>query len=173
MGIETVLFASLIAVQAISQISNASSSAKIASQNASAKSEALRAEGDIAVAERAKEVRLRAARQTSSFITSGLTLEGTPTNVIDETFEVGIADIENIGANFQTSRRNIISSGDAEAQSINRAGQSATIGTIVSGFSSFGGAGDIGSLFGTGQANRGVGGVPLPVRKPTPAGGGF
>ncbi len=166
----TIVFLALTAAKAVSQVSNASSRAKVVSQNASAKAEALKAEGDIAVKERAKEVRLRAARQASSFITSGLTLEGTPTDVIDETFEVGIADIENIGANFQTSRRNIISSGNAEAQSINRAGRTAAIGTIVSSFSSFGSAG---SLFGSGQANRGAGGVPLPVPKPSPAGGGF
>lgn len=173
MGIATVGLIALTAFQAVSQIKTSTKQATTSARNAVAKARALKAEGDIAVQERAKQVRLRAARQTSSFITSGLTLEGTPMDVLGETFDVGIADIENIGTNFQTSRMNVLRGGEAEVESAIRSGRNQAIGSIASSFSSFAGGSGAGSLFGSSQpANRGVGGVPIPVRKPTTGGFG-
>ncbi len=167
MGFATAIFVGLTAAQAISGISTANSQAKVARQNATAKADALKKEGDLAVSEKAKEVKLRAARQVSSFITSGLTLEGTPTDVLNETFDVGIADVENIGANYQTSRMSVLRGGDAEAGNIIGGGRTRAIGTVASGFSgaSTGGMFDFPAST---PSNRGAGGVPLPVRR-----GGF
>jgi hypothetical protein len=148
MGIETAIFVSLIAAQAISQVSNASSQAKVARTNALAKSSALKQEGDLAVSEKAKEIKLRGARQTSSFITSGLTMEGTPMDVLNETFDVGIADIQNIGRNYQTNRENVLRGGAAESSSIINAGRTEAIGTIASGAGSYAGGSGAGAMFG-------------------------
>ena len=146
----TALFVGLSAVSAISQISNASSQANMVENNAIAKSNALKTEGDLAVQQKAKEVRLTAARQTASFLSSGLTMEGTPTDVINETFSTGIADVQNIGKNYQTQRTNVLSGGAADAKSINNAGRTAAINTIASSFTSasFAGSSGAGSFFG-------------------------
>lgn len=169
-GATTAVFAGLIAVQAFSQISTANSQAKASLVNSQAQADALKKEGDITVSEKAKEVRLRAARQVSSFITSGLELEGTPMDVLDETFEVGVADIENIGSNYQTQRMNVLRGGKADALTSINQGRTAAIGSISSGFASYGGSG---SLFDSStQSNRGVGGVPIPVKRPTTGGFG-
>ncbi len=155
MGIETVLFAGLIAGTALTQISNSTKQAKVAQNNAISKADSLKTEGDLAVQEKSKQVRLTAARQTASFLSSGLTLEGTPTDVINETYDVGIADVQNIGKNYQTARMNTLYGGGAQADAFISAGRAQAIGTIAQGAAGYAGASGAGSLFGTqGTASR-------------------
>lgn len=105
MGIETILFAAFTGLQAVSGMMQAQSQAKSAV-----------AQGNIQMQERAKQVRYAAARQNVSFLNSGLSLEGTPMDVINETFDTGLADIRAIGANANAQSKNII--GQARTQAI-------------------------------------------------------
>lgn len=114
MGLETALFIGLNLFSAASQQSAAKKQAK-----------ATIAEGNIVAANKAKEVARRAAAQQVSFLNSGLTLEGTPMNVIESTFNTGLEDINQIGANYNTAAKNQIS-----------AGRSAALSTLASSFSS-------------------------------------
>lgn len=145
MGIETVLFAAFVGLQAVSQIQAGQKKAEAAVVSAEAEAASLREEGELTKSERAKALRLKSARQVSSFLTSGLSLEGTPSDVLSETFETGIADIRNIGKNFQTSIDNRIRQGNAQSSQFISESRTQAIGTIASGFSGVGG----GSLFDT------------------------
>lgn len=129
MGWETLIFAALTGLKAVSQMNNAEKMAK----------QTVR-EGEIVAKEKAKEVRYKVARQTSSFLNSGLTLEGTPQDVIGETFSTGLDDINKIRSNYTTKSKNYISQGRTEA-----------IGTIASAFMPSMGSmgGSMGSMFET------------------------
>lgn len=123
-----VLFAAFVGLKAISQMNAATAQAKQAAQ-----------QGTIDAKQRAKEVSFAAARQTASFLSSGITLEGTPMTVENETFNTGKEDVQNI-----------INGANAKSKNIVSAGRSQAIGTIVSGFSGFSsGGGSAGSMFDT------------------------
>jgi hypothetical protein len=104
MGIETVLFMAFAGMQAISALTSAQNQAKAAV-----------AQGNIAMENKAKETRYRAARQTVSFLNSGLDMEGTPSLVVDETYTTGLKDIRAIGANANAQSKNFIAQGRSEA----------------------------------------------------------
>lgn len=127
MGIETIAFAALTGLSAIQSINQSKKEAAATVR-----------EGELATKEKAKEVRYKAARQTVSFLNSGLTLEGTPNAVIGETYSTGLEDINNIRSNYNTKSKNIISAGRTEA-----------IGKIASGFGNFAMGGGGGSMFGS------------------------
>lgn len=127
MGIETILFAAFTGLKAISQMNAAKKQAKQVVQ-----------EGEVVAKEKAKQVRYAAARQTSSFLNSGLTLEGTPSVVIGETFSTGLEDINQIRNNYNTKSKNLISAGRQEA-----------ISTIVGSFAGSSMGGSMGSMFET------------------------
>lgn len=131
MGIETIAFAALTAMSAISKISAGKQQAKAAIQ-----------EGNINAANKAKETRYKAARQTLSFLNSGLTLEGTPSSVVDDTYATGIADTNQIISNANSKSKNIIAQSRSEA-----------ISTIASSFAGAGMgssmSGSMGSMFST------------------------
>lgn len=127
MGWETIVFAALTGIKAVSQMNAAEKQAKNAVR-----------EGELVAKEKAKEIRYKVARQTSSFLNSGLTLEGTPQDVIGETFSTGLEDVANIRANYTNKSKDIFSKGRSEA-----------IGTIASGFGNTALAGSAGSMFET------------------------
>ncbi len=104
MGIETILFAAFTGLQAISSLMNAQSQADAAVKT-----------GEYNMENEAKKVRYAAARQTTSFLSSGLSLEGTPTDVIQETYNTGIKDIKQIGANANSQSSNFIAQGRSQA----------------------------------------------------------
>lgn len=151
MGIETALIIGATLLQAKGQMDAAKDQAKATVREANLVSE-----------NKAKETVLKAARLQSSFLSSGLTLEGTPMSVIDDTFNVGIADLNQIKDNANIQSKNLISQGRTQALS-----------TIAGGFSGM----DFGSLgFGSGGFTvPGTGssttfspnGVPIPGNKPT------
>jgi len=72
-------------------------------------------EGNLVAANKAKETKLKAARLQTSFLNSGLTLEGTPMAAIDDTFNTGLADIEQIGSNYNNQAKKIISNARTSA----------------------------------------------------------
>lgn len=132
------------ATMAFVALSVVSAGAKISDANKQAK--ATIAEGNIVASNKAKQVAGAAATQRVSFLQSGITLEGTPMNVIESTFNTGLEDIGQIRSNYNTKARNQIS-----------AGRTAAISSLASGFAGaslpgVGGAvnnfaGDIGSGF--------------------------
>ena len=122
----TIAFVALSAFKATSATSAARKEAK-----------ATIAEGNIVAANKAKEVARKAATQRVSFLNSGLTLEGTPMNVIDSGFAAGLEDINQIRANYNTRAKNQIS-----------AGRTSAISALASGFGSAAIAGGFGDFFG-------------------------
>lgn len=173
MGIETILFAAFTGLKAFSQIKQGKEQAKRVTQNAEAQAAALREEGRLAASERAKKARYKAARQTVSFLNSGLTLEGTPSSVIQKTYDVGIEDVGNITRGYNTRISNVISGANADSKDIISSSRSEAIGTIASSFagSSFGGSGMFSAggftVPGTGAAPSMAGNVPIPGIKPS------
>lgn len=113
MGIETALMIGFSALQAAGQISQAKSQAKAAVE-----------QGNILAQNKARETAIKAARVQSSFLSSGLTLDGTPNNAIDDTFNTGIADIGQISSNYNNQAKNIMAQG-----------RSAALSTMASSFS--------------------------------------
>jgi len=80
-----------------------------------ADAKALIAEGNIVSKNKAKEIEYKAASQTVSFLNSGLTLDGTPRNVIDSTYKTGIQDLNQIRKNYNTGAKNIASKARTDA----------------------------------------------------------
>jgi len=109
---------------------------------AKSKSDAVIAEASLAATNKRKQVQRKAASQVSSFLTSGLTLDGTPQGVIQETFATGLEDVNQIIQNAKTQSKQIISAGRAEA-----------LGSLASGFGS---AFASGGLSGDGQRAGGL-----------------
>lgn len=83
--------------------------------NAKAQADSIIAEGNIQTKNKAREVMARAGAQRVSFLNSGLTLEGTPTNVIDQTFKTGLEDINQIGANYNNKAKTVVSAARTSA----------------------------------------------------------
>lgn len=155
----TILMVASTAFKAVSAISNAKSEAKIIAQNASnqAKVNQINAKNqaqanldaaNLASKEKAKQIRYAAARQTTSFLSSGLTLEGTPDAVIGETYSTGLEDLNQISKNANTTNSNLInitnvtnsnliSSANAQSKLTVAKGRAEAIDAIVGGFSNF------------------------------------
>lgn len=111
MGLETVALI-LSGISAVSSIVNANAEADAAIK-----------EGNIVAANKAKETQLKAARLQSSFLSSGLTLEGTPSAAVGGVFRTGLEDIAQIRSNYNTKAKNIRS-----------AGRTAALGTLATAF---------------------------------------
>lgn len=69
------------------------------------------AEGNIIAANKAKDIAKVAASQKVSFLNSGLTLEGTPMNVIESTFDTGLTDLNLISSNYNNKAKSQVSAG--------------------------------------------------------------
>lgn len=126
MGWETLIFAAFTGLKAVSQMNAAKKEAKATVR-----------EGELVAKEKAKEVRQKVARQTVSFLNSGLTLDGTAQDILGETYSTGIADINNIRTNYTNKGKSQIA-----------AGRTAAIGTIASAAGGMA-AGSMGSMFET------------------------
>ena len=100
MGIETAIIMAAVstAIGAVSTMSSAKKQAKSVVQQA-----------NIAADNTAKKTALRAASAKTSFLNSGLTLEGTPMTSINEMYTTGLADIAQIRSNADTQSKNIMS----------------------------------------------------------------
>lgn len=98
-----------------------------AAGNAKREAQAIVDEGNIKAKNKAREVMYKAGTQRVSFLNSGLTLEGTPMNVIDQTFDTGIEDINQIASNYNNKAKATISSA-----------RSSMISNLANSFSGFG-----------------------------------
>lgn len=158
MGLETIALLGLSVLKASSAISQSEDEAQAVVDQANIQAE-----------NKGKEVRLRTARQQSSFLTSGLTLEGTPMASIQSTFETGLQDINQITTNANKRSKNIVSAGRTQAL-----GELA--GGIAGGFGGgdiFGGA-TVGSTFGSqGSISRGIEFGNVSAQGPIQGFGGF
>ena len=128
--------------------------------------QAVAEQGTLQAKEKGKETRLRAARVQSSFLTSGLTLEGTPMAAIQSTFSTGLEDINQITENANKRSKNIISSG-----------RTAALTELASGIAGGFGGGDIFSGSGTfgsqGVVSRGIEFGNINAQGPIQGFGGF
>lgn len=158
MGIETILFAAFTGISAISKMSAANKQAKQVKRNAEAEAASKKVEGELVSKEKAKQIRNAAARQTSSFLSAGITLDGTPMDVLNETFSTGIDDITNIGNNYNNSINSTISNANAQSKNIMSSARSQVISDIAGSFAggSFGG-----DLFGSASFGMKTGGQSL------------
>lgn len=108
----------------------------------SAKSQArlVEKEGAIKAAERAEDIRKLAAKQRVAYVSAGLELEGTPQNVMADTYNTGIADVLSIGASYHQQAKNIKKQATAQL-----------LGSLASaGVSAFSGSASAGTTSGTG-----------------------
>lgn len=84
------------------------------------------AEGASAAEERGKRAQFLAGQQKTSFLSSGLSLEGTPLAVLSATYDTASADVGNIIAGANRSSKNIM--GAARTKAIGQvAGMAATM----------------------------------------------
>lgn len=119
MGIETLILGGLSALSAVSSMNAAQKQAQSIAE-----------EGNIATKNLAKKVRYAAGEQTVAFLQSGVSLDGTPDDVIQGTFNTGLEDINLLAKNYNNKSKAAISAGRSQA-----------IGSLVKGFAgaSFGG----------------------------------
>lgn len=104
MGIETIALAGLAAYSAYS-----------ANEQGQRQAKADVAAGNIRSNNLAVETKAKADNLTTSFLSSGLTLEGTPMNVIQSAYSTGIRDINQNIDNTNTKAKNDVSAGRTKA----------------------------------------------------------
>lgn len=103
MGWETLLVAAVGGLQVASAVQEQ----KQANKQARATIE----EGNIAAANKAKEIRAKAARAQVNFLNSGITLEGTPLNALTGVFDSGLEDIKLLSSNYNRAAANQVAAG--------------------------------------------------------------
>lgn len=100
MGLETVALVAFTALQAGSAYSQGEAEAK-----------AIARKGTLDAKNKAKETVYKAANLRQSFLSGGLTMEGTPMSVINETIATGREDVLQIVSNANQNSKNAISAG--------------------------------------------------------------
>lgn len=148
MGIETIAMAAFSAIQAASTMKQGKAQAK-----------AIARKGTLDAKNKAKETVYRAANLRQSFLSGGLTMEGTPMSVINETILNGQEDVNQIAINANTSSKNVMS--QSRTNALSNLGKSMALSSFDFGFES---GSDIefedtfaGSSFGTEEAMYGLG----------------
>jgi len=110
-------------------------------KQAKAQANATIAQGNIDLQNKAQEVARKVATQKVSFLNSGLTLAGTPQNALNSIYNTGMADLNQLGSNYNAQAKNQI-----------QAGRTAAINSLASSFGNFAvgqiGSGSFGSMFG-------------------------
>jgi hypothetical protein len=171
MGWATLAFAGLQAFKAVSSISAANKQAKQVTRQAEIDANATIEAGNLASKEKALQIKRNAARQTSSFLQSGITLDDTAGVAINDIFATGIDDVTQIGVNANTRASNYISNANAQSKQLISAARTQAIGDIVGSFSSssfgdFGGSGFTVPFTGSSTTFT-ASGIPIPGNKPT------
>lgn len=161
MGWETLAFVGLNAVKGEVAISNANKAAKATIQ-----------EGNIALANKSKDISRQAGALTNSFLSSGLTLDGTPRNSIDSIYDTGVDDLNQLSTNYNNKAKSQISAGRTAALEdlASGFGEAAFSGGGSSITDAFGSQGGLSRLADTGSYNF-VG--PLESGTPTSFNAGF
>lgn len=106
MGWETALFLGLEVAKGVQGVRQAKQEAK-----------AVVAEANIQAANKAKEVRRQVAASKMSFLSSGLSLEGTPMISMQGVFDTGLQDIGQIVSNANSKSKRIMSSARSDFMS--------------------------------------------------------
>lgn len=153
-----VAFMALTALSAANTMNTARSQSKAIAANGSAEALAEKTQGDLQATNQAKQTTYAASTQRTSFLSSGLTLDGTAGKVIAQTFNTGLADTQNISKNTQNTINNTVSQANSQSKNTIGAARSAAIKQIAG---SFAGAsmGSMGSMFQTG-ADTGLSYLP-------------
>lgn len=103
MGVAAAVYVGLSAASAIGSYNQSKSQARQAIK-----------QGEIAMKNRADEIRSLAAKQRVSYISAGLELEGTPQTVITDTYNKGIADVKAIRESANQQSKNILTAARAK-----------------------------------------------------------
>ncbi len=72
-------------------------------------------QGALEATRRKHQIIAKAAKQKTSFLSSGLTLQGTPQSVLESTFTIGKQDVEQGISTANTQARNVLRSAQVEA----------------------------------------------------------
>jgi len=78
--------------------------------NAKNQTKALAEQKAIQAKELKKSILARTGAQRASYLASGLTLEGTPMEVIKDTYDAGYEDLKQLQSNYKRTSRNIMGS---------------------------------------------------------------
>lgn len=103
MGVAAAVYVGLSAASAIGSYNQSKSQARQAIK-----------QGEIAMKNRADEIRSLAAKQRVSYLASGLELEGTPNAVIADTYNTGIEDVNAIRESANQQSKNILTAARAK-----------------------------------------------------------
>lgn len=156
-GIETAIIIGLTAASVRSGVMAAKSQSRAVADKAALDAQNLK-----------KATVAKAAKQKVAFLSSGLTLEGTPMGVLEQTFETGIADVKQLVAGANTQSKNIMAQARAKALS-----QLAGTAASLYGAGAFTGTPPVGAgaFSAPTSARTTAGGIRLPAGLPKPVGG--
>lgn len=159
MGIETAVFAAMTAISVASSMNTAQSQAKAITANASSQATTLKTQGDLQATNQAKQTTYAASTQRTSFLSSGLTLDGTAGKVIAQTFNTGLQDTQNISTQYQNNINNEVTQANSQAKNTIGAARSAAIKQIAGSVAGASVSGSMGSMFQT-TADTGLSYLP-------------
>lgn len=168
-GVKTIagLLGAKSQIKAISQ--QQAEIARVASLNAKSQAESLAKEGALVAREKGKETQARAGATRLSYLSAGLTMEGTPDAVANDIFNIGLEDIRQIGSNYATRSRNIVDEilGKATIQNMTLQSQAKSLRdeAIMSAANNIGSL-MMGSNMFAGTPTTPGGGIPTPVPAP-------
>lgn len=136
-------------------------------------------EGAIKARERSKQIARLGSQQKTSFLQSGITLQGTPMNVLSDTYKTGREDIDLTKKNYEAKTGSLI----AQANQSLKTGRSAYQQSMLDGVMSVGtmavmggvggGASGDASSGGLSASSQSMGGVTQPTSISTSYGGSF
>lgn len=104
-------------------------------KNAKSQAKAVTATAETNAQNKAIQTAAKAAYQRTSFLSSGFTLEGTPTSVLNSTYYTGRQDINQIISNANIQSKNIMS--QARSSAIESLMSTAAMSGISSGFGNY------------------------------------
>lgn len=138
------------------QVGSAVYDARTANRAARTEARAITDEAAIVAGNKARDTVREAGRLQSSFLSSGLTMEGTPTEVLKRSYQFGLDDINQIAKNANTRSKNIMTKARSQmlegfttmAKGVDFGGTGTLIDDISFGTGSINGFGqELGSLF--------------------------
>lgn len=156
MGVATAVMAGLSLASAIGNFNQSKSEARQTAR-----------QGAIAAQNRADEIKKLAAKQRVSYLQAGLELEGTPQAVINDTYNTGLEDINEIKSAYNQSSKNIMT----QARSKLLGDIAKTGASVMAGGNGLENMGRTKSLTSQGYLNGLVGGditgtIPVQPRRP-------
>lgn len=156
MGVATAVMAGLSLASAIGNFNQSKSEARQTAR-----------QGAVAAQNRADEIKKLAAKQRVSYLQAGLELEGTPQAVINDTYNTGLEDINEIKSAYNQSSKNIMT----QARSKLLGDIAKTGASVMAGGNGLENMGGTKSLTSQGYLNGLVGGditgtIPVQPRRP-------